>query len=144
MNEQVRAADEIPAWFYIAAGLALVWEAIGCFMYWTHVTTDPATLPLDQRAMWDAAPGWMVAAYAVAVWVGLLGAVLLIMRRRLAVPLLLVSLLAVVVQFSALLLVPELRDRTPSDALMLPIIIFVASYAIYMLSRRARKHGWLR
>ena len=66
------------------------------------------------------------------------------MRRRFAEPLLLLSLVAVVVQFSALLLVPELRDRTPSDALMMPIIIFVASYAIYMLSRRARKHGWLR
>ena len=144
MDEQVQATNEAPTWFWIGAGLALLWEALGCFMYWTQVTTDPATLPLDQRAMWDAAPGWMIAAYAVAVWVGLLGAVLLLMRRRFAEPLLLLSLVAVVVQFSALLLVPELRDRTPSDALMMPIIIFVASYAIYMLSRRARKHGWLR
>ena len=143
MDEQVQATTEIPTWFWIAAGLALVWEAIGCFMYYSQVTTDPATLPLDQRAMWDAAPVWMTAAYAVAVWVGLAGAILLLMRRKLAVPLLLVSLVAVVVQFSALLLVPELRDRTPSDAYLLPIIIFVACYAIYMLARRARKRGWL-
>ena len=56
--------------------------------------------------MWDATPTWMVAAYAIAVWVGLAGALLLLLRRKLAVPLLLVSLIAVIVQFSGLFLVP--------------------------------------
>ena len=144
MDEQVQATNDVPAWSWMAAGLALVWEMIGCFMYWSQVTADRATLPLDQRAMWDASPTWMVGAYAVAVWVGLAGAALLLMRRKLAEPLLLVSLIAVVVQFSALLLVPALRESTPSDALLFPIIIFVGSYSIYMLSRLARKRGWLR
>ena len=144
MDEQTLATNEVPAWYWIGAGLALVWEAIGCFMYWSQVTTDPATLPLDQRAMIEAAPVWMTAAFAVSTWVGLVGAVLLMMRRKLAVPLLLVSLVAVLVQFSALLLVPELRDRTPSDAYLLPIIILVACYAIYSLARLAGRRGWLR
>ena len=144
MDEQVQATNDVPAWYWMTAGLALVWEAIGCVMYWSQVTADRATLPLDQRAMWDASPTWMVGAYAVAVWVGLAGAALLLMRRKLAEPLLLVSLIAVVVQFSALLLVPALRESTPSDALLFPIIIFVAGYSIYMLSRLARKRGWLR
>ena len=146
MTEQAQATttSEIPAWFYIGAGLALVWEAIGCFMYYSQVTTDPATLPLDQRAMIEAAPMWMTAAFAVSTWVGLAGAVMLLMRRKLAVPLLLVSLVAVVVQFSALLLVPAMRDRTPSDAYLMPIIILVACYSIYMLARMANGRGWLR
>lgn len=144
MDEQAQAATEIPAWYWIGAGLALVWEAIGCFLYISQVTTDPATLPLDQRAMAEAAPMWMTAAFAVSTWVGLAGAALLLMRRKLAVPLLLVSLLAVVVQFSALLLVPALRDRTPSDAYLMPIIVLVACYAIYSLARMADRRGWLR
>ncbi|MEA1071941.1 hypothetical protein [Sphingomonas sp. LY160] len=142
-NAAVRAGV-VPTWFKVAAVAAVLWEVIGCFMYVSQVTADPATLPLDQRAMWEAAPTWMVAAYAIAVWVGLIGAVLLLMRQRLAEPVLLVSLVAVVVQFSALLLVPALRDRTPSDALLGPIIIFVVCYGIWMLSRIARKRGWLR
>lgn len=144
MDEQAQATTEIPAWFWIGAGLALVWEAIGCFMYYSQVTTDPASLPLDQRAMVEAAPMWMTAAYALGVSIGLAGAALLLMRRKLAVPLLLVSLIAVVIQFSALLLVPALRDRTPSDAYLLPIIILVACYAIFMLARLANRRGWLR
>ncbi|MEO5578336.1 MAG: hypothetical protein ABIR25_04710, partial [Sphingomicrobium sp.] len=137
MDEQAQATTEIPAWFWIGAGLALVWEAIGGFMYISQVTADPATLPLDQRAMIEAAPMWMTAAFAVSVWSGLAGAALLLMRRKLAVPLLLVSLVAVAIQFSALLLVPALRDRTQSDAYLLPIIILVAGYAIFMLARIA-------
>ena len=84
------------------------------------MTTDPASLPIDQSAMWEATPPWIVGAYAVAVWVGLVGAVLLLMRRKLAEPLLLVSLLAVVVQFGGVLLVPALREVTPDSAYTLP------------------------
>ncbi|MCY7340021.1 MAG: hypothetical protein LH465_08770 [Sphingomonas bacterium] len=137
-------ATAVPGWFRPLAGLALLWQAFGCYMYLTQIGADPAGLPLDQRAMWDATPSWMIAAYAVAVWVGLVGAGLLLLRRRLAVPLLLISVIAVVVQFSGLLLVPALRQITPSDALAMPIIIFVVAYGIYHLATLARKRGWLR
>ncbi|MDQ3077702.1 MAG: hypothetical protein M3Q83_02545 [Pseudomonadota bacterium] len=142
MDEQARSA--VPVWFWIAAGLALLWEAFGCFMYWAQVTTDPATLPLDQRTMWEATPPWIVGAYAVAVWVGLAGAVLLLMRRKAAVPVLLVSLIAVLVQFGGVMLVPALRQVTPDDAFTLPIVIVVVCYLIFMLSRLAGRRGWLR
>jgi predicted RND superfamily exporter protein len=142
MND--RSETTVPGWFWAGAGLALVWEIIGCATYWMQVTADPATLPLDQRAMLEAAPQWMTIAYALAVWVGLIGAVLLLMRRQMAVPLLLISLVAVIVQFSALFLVPELRDRTPSDALLMPIVIVVACYAIWHFARMAGRRGLLR
>jgi hypothetical protein len=141
---EVQTQSTVPGWYWIAAVLALAWECIGCFMYVTQVTTDPATLPIDQRTMWEATPPWIVAAYAIAVWVGLVGAVLLLMRRKLAEPLLLVSLLAVVVQFGGVLLVPAIREVTPDSAYTFPIVIFVVCYGIWMLARRARKQGWLR
>ncbi len=144
MDEQVRTSTSVPGWFWAAAGLALLFEAFGCFMYLTQVTTDPVSLPIDQRAMWNATPPWIVAAYAVAVWNGLIGALLLLMRRRLAVPVLLVSLIAVLVQFGGVILVPALRQVTPDDAFTLAIVIIVACYGIFMLSRLAGKRGWLR
>lgn len=137
-------SQPVPGWFTVAAIGAVVWELIGCGMYLMQMTTDPASLPADQRAIWEAAPIWMDAAYGVAVWVGLAGAILLILRRRLAEPLLLVSLLAAVVQFSALLIVPALRNLVASDQLLVPVVIIVVCYGIWMLARRARKAGWLR
>ena len=133
-----------PSWFPVAAIAAVIWEMIGCVMYLMQVSVDPASLPVDQRAMWDAAPTWMMAAYAVAVWVGLVGAIFLLRRHRLAEPLLLISLVAVIVQFSALLLVPQLRNLTTSDALFLPAMILVVSTVLYQFARTARRSGWLK
>ena len=144
MGDETTVKTGIPAWFWIAAGAALLFEGLGCFMYLAQVTADRATLPLDQRAMWDATPTWMIAAYALAVWVGLVGAVLLLMRRKLAVAFLLVSLIAVIAQFSGLFLVPQLRQTVPDTALAAPIAIVVICYGIFLLARQAEKRGWLR
>ena len=122
----------------------MLFEAFGCFMYLAQVGAEPATLPLDQRAMWDATPPWMIAAYAIAVWVGLLGAALLLLRRKLAVPVLVVSLIAVIAQFSGLFLVPQLRQTVPETALAGPIAIIVVCYAIFQFARLAERRGWLR
>ena len=137
-------ASGAPRWFMIAALAALAWEIVGCTMYVMQVSVEPAALPADQRQMWDATPAWMTGAYAVAVWVGLIGAILLLMRRKLAEPLLLVSLIAVVVQFSGLLIVPQLRNLVSSDVLFLPFLIVIVCGVIWHFARRARRSGWLR
>ncbi|MDQ3074477.1 MAG: hypothetical protein M3Q88_02535 [Pseudomonadota bacterium] len=144
MNAEVKRGHDIPGWFWATAGLALLFEAFGCYIYVVQVSADPAVLPLDQRAMWDATPAWMIAAYAIAVWVGLIGAVLLLMRRKLAVLALLLSLVAVVVQFSGLFLVPQLRQTVPDTALVAPIALIVSCYLIFLLARLANRRGWLR
>ena len=133
-----------PRWFTLAALGALLFEMVGCVMYLMQVSVDPAALPRDQRALWDAAPVWMMAAYAIAVWVGLVGAIFLLRRHHLAEKLLLISLVAVIVQFSALLLVPQLRNLTTSDALFLPFVIIVVSYSIWHFAWLARRSNWLR
>lgn len=139
-----RNAIPAPAWFTLAAVAAVLFEGFGAYSYLVHMTTDPNSLPIDQRDLVMAMPIWMDAAYAVAVWVGLVGAILLVLRRRLAAPLLLLSLLAAVVQFGALLVDPALRNLVGSDDLLVPFVILVICYAIWHLAWRARRSGWLR
>jgi hypothetical protein len=142
--DQIDSAGPAPRWFTIAAIGAVLWMLVGCANYWMWVTSDPATLTADMKAIFEATPQWVVIAFAVAVWVGLAGAVLLVMRRRLAEPLLAVSLLAIVVQNSAWLVVPALRNLVGSDDLLLPFVITIVCYGIWQLARTARKAGWLR
>ena len=144
MDEHVTSDRQAPGWFFAVAAVALLFEAFGCFTYVAQVSADRAALPLDQRAMWDATPPWMTAAYAIAVWSGLAGAVLLLLRRRLAVAVLLVSLVAVVIQFSGLVLVPQLRQTVPDTALVAPIALILCCYLIFQFARLASKRGWLR
>jgi hypothetical protein len=139
-----RESMPVPAWFTLAGIGAVLFEAFGVYSYLVQVTTDPNSLPIDQRDLVLAMPSWMTAAYAVAVWVGLAGALLLLMRRRLAAPLLLVSLLAGIVQFGALLVVPALKNLVGSDDLLVPFVILVLCYVIWHLAWQARKSGWLR
>lgn len=144
---QVAADNESPPiWYWVAAIAALLFECLGCFFYLAEVRLTPeqiATLPLDQAAMLTARPAWYYAAFGTAVWVGLAGTLGLLLRKRWAVPALLVSLIAVIAQFSAVFIVPAMRVVT-SDALMGPIVVIVVCYGIYMLGRLARRRGWLR
>lgn len=139
-----RVDTRAPRWFMAAAIGAFLWEVFGCAMYVLHVTADPGTLAAEQQAMWDATPGWSVAAYAIAVWVGLAGALLLILRRRLAEPLLLVSLIAVIVQFASLVLVPEVREVTPAGAWTMPAVVIIVCALIWAFARHSKRRGWLR
>jgi hypothetical protein len=143
MNDD-RETIHAPGWFAMAAIAAVLFEAFGVYSYLTHVTTDPHSLPIDQRDLVLAMPGWMTAAYAVAVWAGLAGALLLLVRRRQAAPLLLLSLLAAIVQFGALLVDPALRNLVGSDDLLVPFVILVVCYAVWHLAWQARRWGWLR
>ena len=144
MSDDPYRPQPLARWFWIAAIFSLLWFALGCAMYLYEVTLDPKTLPLDQRAMMEAIPSWMWGAFAAAVWVGLAGAVMLLMRRRLAVPLLGISLAACIVQNSAYFIDPRLRDVVPTDTLVLPIVIVAITWTIFWFAYHSRKRGWLR
>ena len=133
----------VPAWFWAVAIGALLFEAAGAFLFANSLTLDPATLPLDQRAIYDATPQWMTIAWAVAIGTGVIGALGLLMRRRFSEPALLVSVIAVAVQFSGIFLVKQLRELTPEDHLMVPVVILVLAYAIWQTAKLARRKGWL-
>lgn len=137
-------ADAVPGWYWAVALAALLFEGLGCFMYLSQVGADPASLPIDQQATWRATPDWIVAAYGTAVWVGLLGALALLLRRRIAQPLLGVSLVAVCVQFGGVLLVPGLRETISSDALIVPTFIVLIAFGLFRFARMAGRRGWLR
>lgn len=136
-------ASAVPAWYWPIAIACLLFEAAGAFLFANSLTLDPATLPLDQRAIFDATPLWMTIAWAVAIGIGVLGAIGLVLRRRFAEPLLLASLLAVAVQFSGLFLVRQLRELTPEDHLVVPIVILLLAYGFWQTARLARRKGWL-
>ena len=70
-GDEAYSVRPVARWYMPAAIASLVWYLLGCANYLYQVTLDPATLAADQRAMIQAAPSWMYAAFAVAVWVGL-------------------------------------------------------------------------
>jgi amino acid transporter len=144
MRDNLYSRRPLARWYWAGAIASLLFMALGCVTYLMHVTADPASLPLDQRAAFDAEPVWLTAAYAIAVWIGLAGALMLLLRRKLAQPLMLISLAAVVVWLAGLLLVPNLRETISSNDLAVAIAVGAITWAILWFARHSAKRGWLR
>ena len=138
------APQPIAGWFKIAAIASVVFMLIGCAGYLVSVLADPASLPLDQRNLMDARPIWMIAAHAIAVWVGLAGTVLLLMRRKTAEQLLLISFLAAAVTFAPYAVVPAVGDLVTTNDIAVAVIVLVITWTIYWFARHSRQRGWLR
>lgn len=134
----------VPGWYWLVALAALLFELANGALLYSHVTTDPAVLMIDQRALYEATPMWMTGAQALAVAAGLAGAIGLLQRLRFAKGALLLSLVAKVIEFGGIVLVPALRQSTPSDELLGPIVVFVLAYAFWQFAKIAAKRGWLR
>jgi cation transport ATPase len=131
-------------WFYAGAGASFLFMALGCIAYVMHVSADPATLPPDQRFALAAEPAWVTGAYAVTVWAGLFGAVLLLLRRKAAEMALLVSLLALVAWVAGMALIGPLRDSLSTNDWAVTIVILAVTWTIYWFARHSRQRGWLR
>lgn len=137
-----------PFWFWIVAGLAVLWESAGCFSYVLQVSmsdADLAKLPAAQQEICRMMPAWATAAYAVAVWSGLLAAIGLVMRKTWARPLFLVSLLAALVQFGWTFLgSPILQRMSVAEAVPFPAVIILIALFLVWFAGHARRRAWLR
>jgi hypothetical protein len=131
-------------WFMIAAVASLLFMGLGCILYLRQVFADPNAMSLDQAAAMAAQPTWVTAAFAVAVWVGLIGAVLLVMKRRAAQWALLVSVVAVLVWLAGLLVVAPLREAMSANDLIVALVVSALTWTIYWFARHSRQRGWLR
>ena len=91
-----------PRHLWIVGVLALLWNCGGAFDYLMTQTRNASYMSAftpEQLAYFQAFPKWAVATWAVSVWGGVAGALLLLLRRRLAVPVFAVSLASMLPTF---------------------------------------------
>jgi len=98
MNDE--AERKVHRVFWIIGISGLIWNLMGImnFLWQINMSADTlATLSEAQRAIIDGRPLWVTVAFAVAVVAGAIGCVLLLLKKPLALALLVLSLLAVLV-----------------------------------------------
>ena len=133
--------------FWIIAVIALIWNIMGVFQYLSSTLMKDEMRELmteDQLALMDSLPSWYTAAFAIAVFSGLLGCLLLLMRRKWAVPVFLVSLLAVLVQMGYWLFATDAMTVYGTQAVIMPLIVIIVAIFLYFYSKGASQKGWLR
>ena len=149
MSGQAERSDEqigrgpVPGWYWLVAGAGLLFEVAGIYAFYLQMTTDPRSLPIDQRALAETLPTLTLVAYGMAVASGLAGAIALLARWPWASAALLLSLIAMAVQFASTLLGTTALGTTPSADLLGPILILLCAYGLWQFSKIAQRRGWI-
>ena len=133
--------------FWIIAVVALLWNLIGVYfwLYEYFLMTDEirATLPPEQVEVMANAPSWSMYVYGFAVFSGLLASVLLLMRKKLAVGVFMLSLIAVLILQLYWIFAMDVAEKMGPQSLIMPLIIIAAAIFEYFYSKGAARNGWL-
>ena len=137
-----------PVHLWIVGALAALWNAGGAFDYLMTQTRNEAYLAQftdPQRIYFQSFPLWMEATWALGVWGGLLGSLLLLMRSRHAVTAFAVSLagLAVSTVYQYVLSAPP-EDMTSGAMMAMNVAIWAAAIGLLVYAMRMRGRGVLR
>lgn len=119
---------------------------MGAYDYLMTQTRNEAYLAKFEQAQLDyffGFPAWVEAFWALAVWGGVLGCILLLMRKRLAVPVLLVSLASMVVTAIYNFGFSEGMEIMGASGAMFTAAIFLVALGLWLYARAMKARGVL-
>ena len=132
--------------FWVISSIALVWNLMGVFNYLDQAfMTDKIleTLPKEQQILYQDVPAWITAAFAIAVFSGTLGSLLLLLKKKIATTFFIISFLGIMGQMSYELLIDQNSDNYSPLGIAMPIIIIAFGGYLIWYSRKANEHRWL-
>jgi len=139
--------SRVPGWYWAASGLALLWTLFGVAAYLMQAygvgAGGQTGMTEAQRQLDSTMPAWVMGAYAIAVFAGAIGCVGLLLRKRWAKILLLVSLIAVLAQQVWVFLLSDAMELLGQSAAILPIVVILVSILLVWFADQAGKKGWL-
>lgn len=155
MSEEttVDTRPRVPIHLWVVGGLALLWNAFGAYDYLMTRTQGAAYIRsmmpgIDADRMMayiDAFPIWASIGWGLGVWGGLLGSLLLLMRNRLAVPTLALSLAGAVIGIGYQLIEPlDLPEMHSGANAVMPYVIILIAAALFAYARAQAAKGVLR
>jgi hypothetical protein len=133
-------------WHLWAVGVVgLLWSAMGAMDYIMTQTRNESYLAKftpEQLDYFFGFPTWVIATWALAVWCGVAGAVLLLLRKRVAEPVFLISLIAMVLTtIYNYGMSNGLEVMGGAGSLMFTAVIFLVALGLWLYARAMRARG---
>lgn len=134
---------KVPAWHWIISGLLLIWNLLGVGAFIMQMRATPEQILRDygqvQADIIAAQPAWYPIIFGLAVFGGAVGCLGLLLRKKWANQLLLISLIAVIIQniyFATAGVFEHTHGGQWSMIILIPLIaIFLVWYARKMTVR---------
>ena len=132
--------------FWVISILAIIWNLIGVIVYLgqAYMTDNmKALMTEEQLAIIENSPIWATAAFAIAVWFGLLGSILLTLRKKLSKSVLYISLLGVIVQLIYNFFMSNAIEVYGTQGIIQPLITLAISLFLVSYAKQADKKDLL-
>jgi len=131
--------------FWAISAFALIWNALGSLNYLSQMSPDlVASLPETHRAIIEGRPAWATAGFALAVFGGAFGGLLLLLRKSVAVYVFIVALLGTIVTMIHTIDVAgsTIDFRIVEVVVMILMPLLVPAFLIWY-SKQAASKGWI-
>lgn len=126
--------------FWLICIIALLWNFMGCINYVMQMNPEMlANYPDAAKSLIATRPVWATAAFAIAVFVGFFGDVFLLLRKKLAYLLFIVSFIGVVVTN-----IHTLQVTTAPDILIGSTMSLLISAFLIWYTNLVYKKGWIK
>ena len=131
--------------FWIIGAVALIWNVMGVINFFGQMNADAlAAMPKAQRAIIEGRPAWATGGFAIAVFGGALGSLLLLLRKSAAYYLFIAALLGVIVQMTPYLgMAGSTIDFGPFEISMFILMPLVVAAFLIWYSKQAESKGWI-
>lgn len=139
-------STKVPTSFWVISSLAFVWNLMGVMAYIMQAYMSPeslAAMPEAEQALYINMPAWATGAFAIAVFGGALGSLLLLFRKRLAISILILSLLGVLVQMAHNFFLSKSFEVYGPGGMIMPVMVIVVAFALVWYARMASAKSWL-
>lgn len=146
MNSTTTVAPKRSLGFWLTGVFALVWNLIGVAMWYMQVNMSAdqlAAMTEPQRQVYEATPGWLNIAFAVAVFAGVLGALGLLLKKRWAGTMFLLSLIALLVQMIGAYVVTPAWAAYGAVGLVMPAVLLLIALFLLWYANKAQARNWL-
>jgi len=144
MRDKVKAGTL----FWVIGALLLIWGLVGVSMYILEMTmSEAAYLEYYGQEAADVRhliPTWSIAGYAIGVWTGLAGTVLLLLRKSLALWLYFISSLGAITGWGWYIINPKASAMMSANGgwYMMALVIALCLFSIWW-ARKNRASGTL-
>ena len=128
--------------FWIISIIAILWNIMGVIAYLgqAYMTDEAkALLPEGDQAYYANVPAWVTAAFAIAVFTGFLGSVALILKKKWAKPMFLVSLITVVAQIVYNLIIQDFVALSGGRVILPLVTLAVAAFLVWFTKDNVTK-----
>ena len=132
--------------FWIIGIVALIWNLMGVFAYLQQAymtEEDLMAMPVAEQALYQNIPAWVTGAYAIAVFGGALGCILLLLRKKLAGSLFLISLVGIVVQMSYNIFMSKAADVYGPGDMIMPAMVMLIGIFLFWYAKKKTATGIL-